>query len=217
MNEQRVLKLTQSNRTIPIKNKCNSLKITQRKKNQQIPRFLSITDGTLCKKNSNTSTKSYEIKKNVQAILSTSSAHGLNRIFTTKRILFKIMWLNFFICSASFGIYMVKNSISDYYQYEAVTQIRITQEAPTQFPTVTFYNLRNQQENTSLKDVLLSCTFNSKSCNDSDFETKLDKNGNIFFQFNSGRNKPNEKIGIKNVIQSGKSYGLQIELVCILF
>ena len=65
--------------------------------------------------------------------------------------------------------------------------------------------------------MILQCTFNSKSCDDSDFETKQDKNGNFFFQFNSGRNKIGKKVGIKSVIQSGKSYGLQLELVFISF
>jgi len=158
--------------------------------------------------------KSRRIKKNVQAILSTSSAHGLNRLFTTKRILFKVMWLNFFICSASCGIYMVTNSITDYFKYEVVTQMKIIQEAPTQFPTVTFYNLKNHYDNLTLRDILLSCTFNSKSCDDTDFETKLDRAGNVFYQFNNGRNKAHQKVDIKNVMQSGKSYGLQVELVC---
>jgi hypothetical protein len=157
-------------------------------------------------------TKISKLKRNITDILSHSSAHGLNRIFNTKRTLFKIMWLYFFVCSASCGIYMVTNSIMEYFKYEVVTQVKVVHEAPTQFPTVTFYNLKNHQEHFKLQDILLQCTFNSKNCDDSDFETKTDIAGNVYYQFNNGYNKNHEKVDIKNVMQSGKSYGLQIEL-----
>ena len=152
------------------------------------------------------------IKTNITDILSNSSAHGLNRIIKAKRILFKIMWLLFFICSASSGVYMVTNSILDYFKYEVVTQIRVVHETPTQFPTVTFYNLKNHNENASLSDVLISCSFNSQSCEATDFETKIDKAGNIYYQFNSGHKKYNDRNQIKSVMQPGKTYGFQVEL-----
>ena len=185
-----ILKTADSNQMKP---KLNSFKLIENNiqnkkrnyKSKSITRLLSNTPAStvstnLRAKKAKPITKTSRIKNNVQAILSTSSAHGLNRLFTTKRILFRIMWLNFFICSASFGIYMVSNSVYDYFKYEVVTQMRIIQEAPTQFPTITFYNLKNNQDNLTLNDVLLSCTFNSKSCDDSDFETKADKAGNVY-------------------------------------
>ena len=147
--------------------------------------------------------------------LSDSSSHGLPNFFKTKRLIFKLMWFLLFNASVAFGCFMIQKTVFDYLDYEVVTKIDIINESPTQFPTVTFYNLNKlsvNYKNYSLKDILIKCNFNGYSCDYTDFEEKKDKLEYVYYQFNNGRNSSKHSIGIEKSVLEGKTFGFSLQL-----
>lgn len=66
---------------------------------------------------------------------------------------------------------MVIDNIVEYLNYEVVTKIEVVRESSSDFPTVSFYNLRHNQ-NFSLEDILIKCNFNDNECSANDFKVK---------------------------------------------
>ncbi len=137
--------------------------------------------------------KSKEISNFVRNALSESTCHGVPNILKSDRIFFKFMWFIFFVISCIFGVYSIYASIIDYLSYDVVTQIQIKYESPTDFPTVTFYNLNyfspDFKNKFNLKDILIKCDFNGVSCFYYQFEEKTDRLGYLYYQFNTGNIK----------------------------
>lgn len=89
-----------------------------------------------------------------------------------------------------------------------MTQVDVVYEIPTQFPTVTFYNLKTQKTNYTLDQILISCSFDDEPCSSDDFEITDDKS----YKFNSGINRTKQPIEFKTSSIPGKESGLQIEV-----
>lgn len=157
-------------------------------------------------------TKSGLIKLKTIEILSNSTIHGLPNIFKAPNLIRKILWMLLILIFSSFGIYMIIINILDYLEYDVTTKIVVVKEYPTQFPTITFYNLKNYKLNYSLDDILINCNFNDDFCKSTDFEELQDELGNVFYQFNNGRNSTHQKIEIKNSRRSGKANALRVQL-----
>jgi len=98
----------------------------------------------------------------------------------------------------------MKNSIIEFLNYDVVTEIDLVYEMPTQFPTVTFFSLKNPKENNSLNDFLISCHFNDFKCTADDFVSHIDNSGYVSYSFNNNNQEQSTTPGKKN--------GLQIEL-----
>jgi hypothetical protein len=115
-----------------------------------------------------------------------STSHGIPNIIKTDRKCLKIMWLVLFLLSSSAGIYLVIESFNNYFSFDVVTSIKVFKEMPTEFPTVTFYILRNNRANISLSNLVASCYFNKFSCNiPKDISINEDKFGFISYTFKS--------------------------------
>ena len=114
-----------------------------------------------------------------------STSHGIPNIIRTDRKCLKIMWLILFLLSSSAGIYLVIESFSNYFSFEVVTSIKVVKEMPTEFPTITFFILRNNRANIPLSDLIVECTFNTFRCNiPEDIRiNKQDKFGFISYTF----------------------------------
>lgn len=153
-------------------------------------------------------TKSQKIKNKLISLIQDSTSHGLPNVFRTERLFFKIMWFTFFLISLAFGTWTIISSFIDFFNYDVVTQIDIVYEIPTQFPTVTFHNLKTLKSNYSLAEILISCTYDNENCTSDDFEQKDEKT----FKFNSGKNRTNQQIDFKISAIPGKENGLQLEL-----
>lgn len=145
--------------------------------------------------------RSKQIKKKLIEFASQSSSHGLPKIFTTKKLYLKIMWFILFVLFSVLGVYKVIEMSVKYLEYEVVTRIDLVQEIPTEFPSVSFYSLKNPSANYSIKDLLIVCLYNQKFCDESDFDTIRDKHGYVLYKFKGGR-----------TYFSGKAYGLYMSL-----
>jgi hypothetical protein len=80
----------------------------------------------------------------------TSTSHGFPHIFRTKFIAIKIMWLIFLFISTCLCGYMVMKSILDYLSFDVITKIRVQNEVPMEFPTITICNLNPFYKNQTL-------------------------------------------------------------------
>jgi hypothetical protein len=160
----------------------------------------------------NNSEKIIRIKDKTKQTLKETTLHGPPRIFSRgeRRLFVRILWLLLFLASTAGAIYTISTQIIDYLNFEVVTQIKLIQESPTEFPTVTFYNLKSN--NLSLASILASCRFNDNDCTASDFETNTDEFGNIYYQFNNGKNSNHEKINIYKTKRAGIINGLSLIL-----
>jgi len=61
---------------------------------------------------------------------------GYSKIFHTKTIPLKIVWLSLFLIFSSLTAYFVFKNISDYLDYETISKIDIINEKPTKFPMI---------------------------------------------------------------------------------
>ncbi len=78
------------------------------------------------------------VKKIIIEVFSKSTTwHGVQKIFQSKVLILRIMWILFlFLSSLLFGT-MTLFSKLDYSKFEVTTKIRTIYERPTLFPTVT--------------------------------------------------------------------------------
>ena len=79
-------------------------------------------------------------------LFSDSTLHGIPRLFKSKSILAKLMWMLCFVGSTSFCIYLIFIAVCDFFDYETVTDIVYGNEIPTPFPVKTICN-KNQFQN----------------------------------------------------------------------
>ncbi len=89
-------------------------------------------NGTLKSKNKLDQLKTMIVKYSLE-----STAQGYPKIFESKILLVKLIWILIFLGSSGGTAYFVVKGIIDYFQYEVVTKIRVISEVPSVFPTVT--------------------------------------------------------------------------------
>jgi len=70
-----------------------------------------------------------------------STAHGFPNIIKNEQLPIKFVWIFFTLISTGLCSYMVSKSILDYLNHDVVTKIRIENEVPIEFPTITICNL----------------------------------------------------------------------------
>jgi len=114
-----------------------------------------------------------------------STSHGIPNIIKSDRKCLKIMWLIFFLLSSSAGIYLVIQSFINYFSFDVVTSIKVIKEIPTEFPTITFFILRNNRVNISWSNLIVSCAFNKFPCPKDVGSINKDKFGFISYAFKS--------------------------------
>lgn len=113
-------------------------------------------------------TNPYKIK--ISQWAETSTIHAIPNISRTKNPLVKIIWLISFICGACLSFYMTVTSIQNYLEFNVVSKIRVVDEAPISFPTVSICNLSpfvTQKASDFIKPIIESSDF--KSVIDLDF------------------------------------------------
>ncbi len=87
----------------------------------------------------------------------------------------------------------------EYLSSDVVTQINFINQIPSEFPGVTFFNLRNSKAEVNLNDFMISCTFDKQICTEKDFSMTIDRHGYISYSFKK-----------RSTYLSGSSYGLRL-------
>lgn len=135
-----------------------------------------------------------------------SSSTSFPNITRTDKLVIKVVWLILYVLLLIACGIMMTDGVYDYLNYDVVTEIEVIYETPTQFPSVTFFNLKNPKANYSLDDILINCYFNDDKCTADDFLFHQDSLGYVSYSFNT--NKSN----LKQTTTPGKINGLQLEL-----
>lgn len=75
-------------------------------------------------------------QENILKIIDTSSVHGLPNIFRSKSKVNRWVWTIFFLISSGFCSYLVIETLKQYYAHDVNTQIKLVNEIPLAFPSV---------------------------------------------------------------------------------
>ena len=70
-----------------------------------------------------------------------SSLHGYPNMFKTNHWPVRLMWLLFFLSSATLCVFMVYRSVNDFLSFDVVNKIRDYTEIPMVYPAITFCNV----------------------------------------------------------------------------
>ena len=147
-----------------------------------------------------TNPKLTRIRRNLANLFEESTAHGIPRVFKTKRNFLKVMWLCFSIVSISLGVYMLIKTVLDFHSHETVSQVKIIYERPVLFPTLSFQMMENDElrKNFSFEDYVIDCKWNFIECNLNEFEKLHDEKLNQnYYKFNSGKDINGHSIPFK--------------------
>jgi len=156
------------------------------------------------RKTSNNINKDY--KSPIKDILKASTVDYLLSPYRSKRILIKIVWIVFIFGFLVASLYYVSLHILDYLLYETNTSIYEIIEEESEFPTVSFCDMRDK--NFNLK--ILKFTFKNEELKDdwqNHLESYTDTTYGNCFRFNSGKNMSNQSVPIKKSIRSGLENG----------
>ena len=82
---------------------------------------------------------------------STMNAYGIPKIFRSNtNIILKLMWLSCFIASCSYCVYLLVQLIQNYSGFPTNINQRIIQETPSEFPAVSFCNIKTVNITTNM-------------------------------------------------------------------
>lgn len=147
--------------------------------------------------------KSKKIKRKLIDFATQSTSHGLPRIFSADKTYLKLMWFMLFVLFSILGIYKVAEMSVKYLDYEVVSRIDVINELPTEFPAVTFYNLKDSKANKTFKEISLLCIYKQTICHENDIEMSQNRDGFVSYKFNVNQKS----------FMSGPTYGLYLILL----
>ena len=80
------------------------------------------------------------LKKNFFRCMSTSTGHALGSLVGDKSIGIKMMWFIAWLIGVAFTLFLIIQSLIEYFEYSVITNSRMINEKPIIFPKVTFCN-----------------------------------------------------------------------------
>ena len=83
------------------------------------------------------------LKQSVKETITSSTIHAIPNIFRTDLIILKVMWFICFICASGGCLYLNVDAILNYLKHDVITQIRLVNEIPSEFPAITFCSLNS--------------------------------------------------------------------------
>jgi len=147
--------------------------------------------------------------ENFTEIFESSTAYGVPKIFRSKRSILKIFWSIFFVIFNAASIYFVYDSITDYLEYDVITQVQNIYQHPMPFPTVSLCPKDvNSWDNRAVKQLFRNLKFNNIKLNAKFFFEKFNTFRGDCFRFNSGKNISNHSVSILNSTIGGRDDGL---------
>lgn len=117
-----------------------------------------------------------------------SSIQGLPRFLRTEKLLIKFIWLISLIISPCFAVYYINKILVDYSKFDITSQIDVTYENESDFPTINFCSTSVWNNSHNLSDMILYCRFSGIiNCKSSlnFFESFIDPIYNLCYRFNS--------------------------------
>ena len=82
-----------------------------------------------------------EFKLKLLNCFQSTTSHGLPNMFKTHSLTIRLLWIACTLVSTVLCSYMVISSVNEYFEYDVVTKIRVIDQVPLEFPTITICNL----------------------------------------------------------------------------
>ena len=126
--------------------------------------------------------------------------YGILNLIKSEYTYQKILWPAYIIFAVACSGYYIHELVKDYFQFNVVTKIETFYEQPTEFPTVSFCSLNNNDfDLINNNDLIAKCVFgiifNCKNELNDSFEIFYAFYGKCF-RFNSGKNLNKQPISI---------------------
>ncbi len=86
-----------------------------------------------------------EFKKILLELCKDTTCHAIPRIVKSERLFVKIVWSISFLIFLTWSFYSIINSVTDYLNYDYITNIQIIQQDNSDFPEIIICNLDNFQ------------------------------------------------------------------------
>ena len=109
-----------------------------------------------------------EIKLKLLNCLQRTTSHGLPNISRTHNLAIRLLWITCTLISAGLCAFMIISSVNEYFEYDVVTKIRVIDQVPLEFPTITICSL-NPFESEFASEIFRNITLD---------EHKFDLNSN---------------------------------------
>ena len=105
----------------------------------------------------------HSLKQTLLIHISSSTIHGIPKIFQTDRLFNRILWIVCTIVSTAVCAWLILESLFAFTDFDHITQVETIYEQPTEFITVQFCS----QDKTSFNkkdlkkgELLIQCIFN---------------------------------------------------------
>lgn len=146
------------------------------------------------------------VKSKIKNLLETTTIHALPNMVRTE---YKCLRTIFFVISTSTAVYFTCKNILDYLEFDVTTRYDVINEEQSEFPTVSFCNSNNFNQN--LENIITECKFNANTeCFLQQFlyfKTFKDDVYGTCLRFSGEKSNGKGKL-----ISNGNQYGLELNL-----
>ena len=109
----------------------------------------------------NNNSKKETIKELVHESATDSTTHSIPHMFKRENPGLKLLWVVCFLAATGVCIWMISESITDYFQFETISKTEVILEIPSKYPTVSICNMNSFVTNYSIQFVENILTRNS--------------------------------------------------------
>ena len=160
---------------------------------------------------------SNNIKNEVIHLAKSSTAYVVPHLLNSQRLFNRIFWIIFLVTSMGLSCFYVYSGITEFLQFNVVTNIKTEYDQPTEFPTVTFCSwTQNFFNDHVLTEIIHSDSrfgyekVDTESIKNS-FELFTSQSYGRCYRFNSGINMMNQSVPVKNSIIGGRDDSLYLK------
>jgi len=99
--------------------------------------------------------------------ISSFTGHGFPQIFSAESLYAKIIWFLLVVLFFSLNTMYIYDSVSGYFQYDVISNIKIIQKNELTFPAIVFCSWYSS---VPITEAIVFCTFNQVDCESSQVE-----------------------------------------------
>ena len=151
-------------------------------------------------------------KKNIfYKYMTKTTINGIPNIITSNNKFIKFFWICFCMIAASICAFFIFESGADYLAWNVITTVQIVRENKMVFPAI---SVCFDNDETTLQDSLIDCSFNDNSCSHDEFEfvrllSNLGTKKHCYI-FNGGKNSSGHIIPLKQTSKTNHFSGLKL-------
>lgn len=154
------------------------------------------------------------MKKVLKEKITTTTIHGLPKIFLSRALILKLVWFLCFVLSTAYLSIFIYDSINLYFSYNYLTLVKKVEHKI--FPAVTICAFQNFAF--TMKRIMFNCQFDGVQCSADEFlrTTITSRYARTYYDcyiYNSGLNTNGQKIDLKVPEKLGFGSGLKLNIL----